>query len=186
MQAALALEPLAGKTQGDGGAGGGADLAEGEEGGGPGFGARGVRRKDRAADVVNPDEVHHPALDHRQRLAVQLDVFADQRAGGIVVFGRVAPVEQGRWVSPTLRSLHSDRNTDHAAYGMSPLGVSGSSTSTPICAAEPPSRAVYRSSFLFSQIRKMMNGKEAIETTGTPLTDTASVRAKNPKRTKGR
>lgn len=58
VQAGFGLEPLAGKAQGDGGAGGGADLAEGQVGGGPGLDGGGVGGKDRA------DEVDHPALDH--------------------------------------------------------------------------------------------------------------------------
>ena len=77
MQAGFALEPLAGEAEGDGGAGGGADFAEWELAGGPGFGGGGVHSKDRAADMVHTDEVHRFALDHRQWLAVQPDIFLD-------------------------------------------------------------------------------------------------------------
>ena len=87
MQAALALEPLAWEAEGDGGAGGGADFAEGEVAGRPGFGGGGVGRKHRAADVIDADVVDHPALDHGKGLSIQPDIFADQRTGGFVVFG---------------------------------------------------------------------------------------------------
>ena len=70
-----------------GGAGGGADLAERQVAGGPGFGGGGVGGKDRPADVIHPDEVYKPTLDHSQRLATQPEIFADQRTGGLVVFG---------------------------------------------------------------------------------------------------
>jgi hypothetical protein len=86
VQAGFALEPLAGEAEGDGGADGGADLAKGEVAGGPGLHTAGIRRKDRSADVVHPDEVDDPALDHRQRLAVQPDRCPDQRAGRLIVF----------------------------------------------------------------------------------------------------
>ena len=103
MQASLALEPLAGEAQGDGGAGGGADVAEGQVGGGPGFGGGGVGGKHGPPDVVHPDEVDNPALDHGKGLAVQPDIFADQGAGGLVVFGDPVAVDLVRWVLHTLQ-----------------------------------------------------------------------------------
>ena len=92
VQAGFALEPLAGEAQGDRGARGGADFSKREVCRGPGLGAGSVRRKDRSADVVDADEVHHPALDHRNGLAVQPDIFPDQRAGSLVVFGDAVAV----------------------------------------------------------------------------------------------
>ena len=103
MQAALALKPLAGEAQGDGGAGGGADFAEGQAGGGPGFGGGGVGGKHGPPDVVHPDEVHHPALDHGDGFPVQPDLFADQGAGGPVLFGDPVAVDLVRWVLHTLQ-----------------------------------------------------------------------------------
>jgi hypothetical protein len=55
------------------GTGGGANAAEGEVGGGPGFGAGGVGAEDGAADVVGADEGEDAAFDHDDGGAVQLD-----------------------------------------------------------------------------------------------------------------
>ena len=52
MEAALGLEPLAGEADGNGGAGGCSDAAEGEVACGPDFGACGVGAEYRPPDVV--------------------------------------------------------------------------------------------------------------------------------------
>lgn len=59
-------------------------------GGGPGFDSAGVGREDRAADVVRTDEGDNAALDDRDRVPAVPDIFADQRAGGLVVLGGAA------------------------------------------------------------------------------------------------
>lgn len=86
MEAGFALEPLAGEAEVDRGAGGGADAAEGEVGGGPDLGAGRVGAEDGAADVVGSDEGEDTAFDDDDGGAVQPDIFADQGAGGFVVF----------------------------------------------------------------------------------------------------
>ncbi len=68
--------------------------AEGVVGRRPDLHPGGVRREDRAADVVGADEVDLAALDHRDRLPPVPDIFADQRAGGLIVFGDVAALAQ--------------------------------------------------------------------------------------------
>ena len=83
MEAGFGLEPLTGKSRGDRGAGGGADAAEGEVGGGPGFCTACAGAEDGAADVVGADEGRDAAFDHGQRCSVKPDVFPDQRAGGL-------------------------------------------------------------------------------------------------------
>jgi hypothetical protein len=47
--------------------------------------------------VVGSHVVHHSTLDHRDRLPAVPDIFPDQRAGGLVVFGDTAAlaVEDG-------------------------------------------------------------------------------------------
>ncbi len=62
--------------------------AEGVVGGGPDLHPGGVRREDRAADVVGPHKADHPAFDHRDRLPPVPDIFADQRAGGMSAVDR--------------------------------------------------------------------------------------------------
>jgi hypothetical protein len=57
------LEPLAGEAGGGEGSGGGVDAAERLVSGGPDFHSAGVRREDRAADVVGADEVDDAACD---------------------------------------------------------------------------------------------------------------------------
>lgn len=56
VEAALGLEPLAGEVGGGERSGGGVDAAEGGVGAGPDFHSSGVRREDRAADLVGADE----------------------------------------------------------------------------------------------------------------------------------
>ena len=55
--------------------------------------------------MIGANVIDHPALDHRQRFAVQLDVFADQRAGGLIKVGEAVGSEHMRRVSPTIASL---------------------------------------------------------------------------------
>ena len=55
MQAGFGLEPLAGEAQRDGGAGGGAELAEGLVAGGPDFGSGGVDGEGGEGNVVCGD-----------------------------------------------------------------------------------------------------------------------------------
>ena len=78
------MEPLAGEAEQRGRAGRGADAAEGEIAGGPDPGPDRVGCKHRPPDVVGADEIHRPALDHGDRLALKPDILADQRAGGDV------------------------------------------------------------------------------------------------------
>ena len=87
MEAGFGLEPLAGEAQVDGGAGGGSDAAEGEVACGPDLGAARVGSEDGAADMIRPYKRRHAAFDHREGGATHPDIFADQRAGGFVVFG---------------------------------------------------------------------------------------------------
>ena len=87
MQSALGLEPLAGESGGDGGAGGGSDAAEGEVRGGPDLGTCGVGAEDWPPDVVGADEGGDAAFDHGEGGAIEPDIFADQGAGGLVIFG---------------------------------------------------------------------------------------------------
>ena len=87
MQAGFGLEPLAGEAGGDGGACGGADAAEGQVACGPGFGAGCVGAEHWPSDVVGADEGGYSAFDHRDGLALQPDIFADQGTGGFVVLG---------------------------------------------------------------------------------------------------
>ncbi len=61
--------------------------AEGVVGRRPDLHPGGVRREDRAADVVGADEGDDAALDDRDRLPPVPDIFPDQRAGGLVVLG---------------------------------------------------------------------------------------------------
>ncbi len=75
MEAGFALEPLAGEPRGGERAGGGVDATEGGVGGGPDCHSAGVRREDRAEDVVGADEVDHPAFDDRDRLPPVPDVW---------------------------------------------------------------------------------------------------------------
>ena len=69
------------------------DAAEGGVGGGPDFYAGGVRREDRAADVIGADEADHPTLDHGDRIPAVPDIFAEEGTRGLVVFGDAAAVQ---------------------------------------------------------------------------------------------
>ena len=87
MQAGFGLEPLSGEAGIDRGAGGGPNAAEGQVACGPDLGAACVGAEDGAADVVGADEGGYSAFDHRDGLALQPDIFADQGTGGFVVLG---------------------------------------------------------------------------------------------------
>ena len=61
--------------------------AEGGVGGGPDFHPAGVRREDRAGDVVGADEVDRAAFDQRDGVPAVPHILPQQRAGGLIVFG---------------------------------------------------------------------------------------------------
>jgi hypothetical protein len=88
------LEPLAGEAGGGERSGGGVDAAEGGVGGGPDLHSRGVCREDGAADVVGTHVVYSAAFNGRDGLPAVPDTFADQGAGGLVVFGDQRGVTQ--------------------------------------------------------------------------------------------
>jgi hypothetical protein len=86
VQAALGLEPLPRKPQRDRVAGLRHYSPKGRIARGPDLHPGGVRREGGAADVVDPHEVDYPVLDHRDRGQAVPDVFAQDVAGGLVIF----------------------------------------------------------------------------------------------------
>jgi hypothetical protein len=116
-------------------------------GGRPDLHAAGVGGKDGAADMVRSDKIGDAAFDHCNRLPVQPDIFADQRARGLVVFRDPAALgiehrmdrDAGRGNRPDrlppgevilVRTLQYavDRHGGHATGGVISVGIAGTAT----------------------------------------------------------
>ena len=109
MEAGFGLEPLSGESGVDGGAGCGADAAEGEVACGPDLGAARVGPEDGPPDVVGADEGGYSAFDHGEGGAVKPHIFADQGARGLVILGDSIPGAVEHRMNRDAARQHPDR-----------------------------------------------------------------------------
>ncbi len=70
--------------------------------------------------MVGPHKADHPAFDHRDRLPPVPDIFANERAGGLVVLGDPAAfgVEDRIWSRPGWGRSACEWSTGQVALGL--------------------------------------------------------------------